>query len=148
MGAHKKTSVRRPPRPKRKLFAASLALLLLVLQGGLEAQNAPTKNDIYEAYTIGVAIVIDATARTFLNADLFPADFGRAELVSFRVECDAVAPCGIRITIDGTTATASVGQPFEELDTINIFGFENIENFSAIRTGANSGSIQPTFHRQ
>lgn len=55
-----------------------------------------------------------------------------------------LATAQIRYLYDGTTPTASVGHVMNPGDTLTLIGYENVQNFRAIRTGSTSGVLSVT----
>lgn len=53
----------------------------------------------------------------------------------------------IRITLDGTTPTTSVGMLFQPGDFVTIEGEKDVKNFLAIRTTATSATLYVTYFK-
>lgn len=53
----------------------------------------------------------------------------------------------VRMTMDGTAASASVGHLMNPDDVITLDGTKQIANFRAFRTGGVSGVVQVTYFR-
>lgn len=135
---------------KKILFTILISLILLPT---ISLHGQTPVNDItrfFFAYTTE-SITIDSTAggKAFTTTKIkqTTTPYYKAQLASFRVECSASTPCPIRFTVDGTAPTTSVGTVLNESDTLNIYAYDNILKFRAIRTGSNSAIIQPTYYR-
>lgn len=53
----------------------------------------------------------------------------------------------VRITVDNTVPSASVGMPFNPGDLVTIEGDEDIKAFKAVRTTATSASLYVTYFK-
>lgn len=51
----------------------------------------------------------------------------------------------IRFRYDGTDPTSSEGHLFSPGDVLELIGFENIENFKAIRVGSTDATLRVTY---
>lgn len=101
-----------------------LMILALAVPGG--AQQRTVVNE---------AMTVAGTATTFAQATLDAIQVPNPT-------CTGVLETApIRMTLDGTTPTASVGVPVAIGQQITVFGYANIANFKAIRTTSTSGSI-------
>lgn len=126
---------------KKILFS----LGLLLLSSTLYAQS--TTNREYTTFA-SESITVAAASIGFTSATINPVGSAfRARLASFVVECASTTPCPIRVLSTGTAPTTTVGYLLNQGDTVRVYGFDDINNFRAIRTGANSAVIQPQYSR-
>ena len=88
------------------------------------------------------SITVDAAAggKGFTDGTINNGRSGKPYRAKFVVET-----AQMRFTVDGTAPTSSVGTLVEIGDVIEIIGEHDIETFRAIRTGAVSAVIQPTY---
>ena len=93
---------------------------------------------IYGSRPIGYEqLTIDATVG---GISLTAGEYGTAKSAVILIET-----ADIRVRIDGGAPTATLGNPFEADDEIDLFTPEAIKNFRAIRTGTTSAVINVTY---
>lgn len=120
---------------------------LVIAFGGTLASAQSNTTRYYTAYDTET-ITVAGTAIGFTASKVVPSGAAyRAELVTFTVECVSTTPCPIRFEATSTTPTSTVGTLLGEGDVIRLYNYDNITLFKAIRTGANSASIQPIYWR-
>lgn len=130
---------------KRNLIILGLGLLILSSLPA-NAQRAL----LYVAFDTE-QITVAATAIGFTASRITEPDY-RANLAVCSSECSTSSPCPVRYNnITGVTPTASVGllvNIASGTDTyITVYGWDNITNFKAIRTGANSALLSCIYYR-
>lgn len=128
---------------KKKLITGLLTVLAL-------AGEAAAQSNTNREYTTFAteSITVAGTAIGFTAATIAPVGAAyRARLATFVVECSASSPCPIRVLTTGSNPTSTVGLKLNEGDSIAVYGYDDISNFKAIRTGANSAIIQPLYSR-
>lgn len=83
----------------------------------------------YEAITVaGTAVGLTAATITGLNKGL--------------ITCESAQ---IRFTVDGTTATATVGHILNDGDVLKLENMSELNKFSAIRTGGVSATLRCSY---
>lgn len=90
------------------------------------------------------AITVADTAIGFSGSKMVPGSGLYAGKMAKEVFC-SLETASIRYTTDGTTPTTSVGHLVDAGQTITLKNPNIIKNFSAIRTGASSGSLKVTY---
>lgn len=78
------------------------------------------------------------TAVGFTTGEITPNPAGGINAISASCRLETAE---IRFVIDGTTATSAYGTLLEPGDTLSLSGHDILVNFSAIRTGATSGTL-------
>lgn len=69
-----------------------------------------------------------------------------ANAVTFTIECsDGSTSCPIRMTLDGTTPTTTVGMLADYGSSITVYNHTSIVAFRAIRTGATSAVLNTQY---
>lgn len=133
-----------------KVKLTTLALVLYAA-GTLSAQGQNITNRFFFAYDYDNALTIDNTAGGvgFTASKVTPVGQAyRAQAVFVTVSCASSAPCDINYTYDGaTTVTTTVGQTLSTGMSFTLFGYQNIVNFKAIRTGSNSAVLKVVYTR-
>lgn len=96
-------------------------------------------------------LTVDNTAGgvPFTKAEYASSSCGSgAASVTFTIECSGGGTaCPIRMTMDGTTVTTSVGMRADYGQSITIYNLTNIIAFRAIREGATSAVLNVTYFR-
>lgn len=125
-----------------KLLTRSIILLVLATTT-LVAQGQNITNRFFTAYD-EENITVDNTVGgvAFTASIVSPSGMPyRAQSVNVKVNCASTSPCSIRMTLDGTAPTTTVGFLLNEADIITIFNYTNINKARFIRTGANSATL-------
>jgi hypothetical protein len=133
------------------LLPATVGSLLLFSQKSVKTQqnNSPQNSQFtiktaFDAETLTVADTAIQFTNSIINptcTDCFPGT-SRASQATCVLE---TAP--IRIFTHGDNPTASVGLLIASGTTFEIFGYDNIDRFSAIRDDASSGVLTCEFSR-
>jgi hypothetical protein len=116
-----------------RLSIAVVLLGLVVTQQAASGQPSGT----FESITYATA------ALGFTAATIRPA--GRPAMTVCRGKLETAQ---IRVRDDGTAPTASVGQPIDIGDWVEVNGADALRVFQGIRTGGTSGVIQWRCNRQ
>lgn len=136
----------------------SLLILVLLLTIPLDAQSpgkalltGTSQQGILASYN-SEAITIDATAGGvgFTASKISPTctDCSLNILRAVRADCvTEPAAANIRVTIDATTVTTTVGTLIAAGTSFTIYGYANIANFKAIRTAAVSVAMYCVYSR-
>lgn len=126
----------------------TLVLVLSTITTASARQNNTTRFFIaydYENLTIDdTAGGIAFTASKVINSS---NPIETAQLVTFTVDCSAGTDCPIRMTLDGTAPTTSIGMRAIYRDSVTIYSITNISAFRAIREGATSAILNVTYSR-
>ena len=88
------------------------------------------------------SITVAATAIGFTSGTITPAATKPASRAFVTAET-----AQMRYTYDGTTPTSTVGHLLDIGDILIIEGIVNVQNFRAIRTTNDSGTLKCTFDR-
>lgn len=132
---------------KRNLIILSLGLLLLSALP-VDAQRPL----LYVAFG-SEQVTVAGTAIGFTASTIAPVGGSfRANVAVCTTECSTTSPCPFRYnSISGVTPTASVGLIVNAASgsdlTVTTYGWDNITNFKAIRTGANSVLLSCIYYR-
>lgn len=126
-----------------------LGLVILTLTVPLNAQNTTTRFFIACEYE---NLTIDSTAGgiAFTAAEYNATECGGtngAASVTFTVACAAGTDCPIRMTLDSTAPTTSVGLRATYGQSVTIYSITNIKAFRAIREGATSAILNVQYFR-
>ena len=124
----------------RKTIALILAIVLFA-PVSLYAQQNTTR--FFTAYDY-VNLTVDATAGGVAYSQT-EIQGSKAQSITFTVTCASGTDCPIRITLDGTTVTASVGIRFVSGQSATVYGNNNITRLRAIREGATSAVLNTQF---
>ena len=128
----------------------SIKLLLVsifVLLGVAYPTFAQQTDRVYVAFD-NEELAVSTAAVAFTQLTIEPASTPyRAEMVVFRVECASSSPCPVRLQYSGTAATTTVGIELDDGDQRSLYGWDNIDSASWIRSGANDVVIDAIFHR-
>ena len=122
---------------------------LLVLALPLNAQNSTTRFFVACEYE---NVTIDSTAGGigFTAAEYNATECGGtngAASVTFTVACASGTDCPIRMTLDSTAPTTSVGMRAIYGQSVTIYSITNIKTFRAIREGATSAVLNVQYFR-
>lgn len=126
-----------------------LSLFILALTLPLNAQNTTTRFFIaceYENITIDNTVGGKGFTAAEYNATECGGTNGAAS-VTFTVACAAGTDCPIRMTLDSTAPTTSVGLRALYGQSVTIYSITNIKAFRAIREGATSAVINVQYFR-
>lgn len=136
-----------------------LLLLALLLPITIHAQSAgntlltgTSQIGILNAYA-SEAISVDATAGGvgFTAAKISPTctDCPINVLRAVRADCttEAQTSINIRVTVDGTVVSSTVGTLITSGTTFTVFGYTNIAAFKAIRTASTTVAMYCTYSR-
>lgn len=98
--------------------------------------------NINETYAVLAyeAVTVAAAAVGFTTTYLDHATYGHCRAVFCTLET-----AQIRFRLDGTDPTSSEGHLLEAGQTLTLENPGDIKNFSAIRTGANSGTLRVSY---
>lgn len=129
---------------KRLSFILLSILLLSSLTG--RAQNNTTR--FFYAYTYE-NITIDGTSggKAFTASKVTGNETSTADSATFTIDCSSGTTCPIRMTLDGTAPTSSVGMRADYQQSITIYGHSNLVAFRAIRESSTSAIINVTYFR-
>lgn len=123
---------------KRLVFAL---LFILCVPNIIIAQNNTTRFFIaydYENITVDNTVGGKGFTASKINGS-------QAQSVTFTVDCASGTDCPIRITLNGTAPTTSVGMRVVYGQSVTIYSNSNIRNFRAIREGSTSAIINVTY---
>lgn len=127
----------------RRLILLTLLFCAFSLTGS--AQNNTTR--FFIAYDYENLTVDDTVGGVAFTASKINASDGPANSVTFTVDCASGTDCPIRMTIDGTAPTTSVGLRIVYGQSVTIYSITNIRAFRAIREGATSAVINVQYFR-
>ena len=85
-------------------------------------------------------VAVTNTAGGLTAAKIRPGSGAQVHFAQITVET-----AQLRYTVEGTTATTSIGHIGDIGDVIEVWGGSDMDNFSAIRTGSTSASLQVTY---
>jgi hypothetical protein len=97
--------------------------------------------EMYDANSFE-SITVNSTATGLTAGNLNPA--GGNKIIAAFITAETAQ---MRYRIDGTTALASTGHLLEVGDIIEVYGGNNLSNFSIVRTGSTSGAIKVTYFK-
>lgn len=130
---------------KKVLFAA---IIILLIPAHNHAQNLT--NRFFFAYA-DESITIDNTAGGIgFTASKITSTSGpglSAQSATFTINCTSGTSCPIRITLDGTAPTTTVGMRADYGQSVTIYAQTNLVNFKAIREGSTSAKIDVQYFR-
>jgi hypothetical protein len=128
----------------RRILIAALALALISVP--VRAQQVSTTN-IFVAYDHEV-LTVSTSAIGFTSTKVTPTGVGyTAQFVTISIECATGTSCTSRFLNDGGTPTTSIGVPVDYQYTMAIYGYTNIKNFLAIRSGSTDTKYQVVYYR-
>lgn len=131
-----------------KTFTSAFAGLLLGLSITLAAQNIT--NRFFLAYSYE-NLTVDSTSGgvAFTTTKVNPSGVAyNAQSITFTIACDGGGTsCPIRMTLDGTAPTTSVGMRADYGSSVTIYSHSNILAFRAIREGSTSAILNTTYFR-
>lgn len=132
----------------KRLLLLSFALVI-AFSSNIDAQNNTTRFFIACEYE---NITIDDTAggKGFTAAKYNATECGGtngAASVTFTVACASGTDCPIRMTLDSTAPTTSVGLRLLYGQSVTIYSITNIKQFRAIREGATSAVLNVQYFR-
>lgn len=122
-----------------------LTFLFIVTSTTLIAQDNTTR--FFHAFN-HETLTLSSTALGFTPSKYNPG-LGQvgASLAIITVECSSGSSCPSRFTLDGTTATTTVGQTIDYQYILSVYGFDNITRFSAIQSGSTAAVFQVVYYR-
>lgn len=129
----------------RRLVIVTFTFFFLI-GFGVQAQNTTTRFFIAYDYE---NLTIDSTSGGIaFTASKVTTSTTQAQSVTFTIACDGGATsCPIRMTLNGTAPTTSVGMRADYGSSVTIYSHQNIVAFRAIREGSTSAILNTTYFK-
>jgi hypothetical protein len=127
---------------------ALIAIILLIIPASNHAQNLT--NRFFFAYADESLTIDNTSGGIGFTASKITSTSGpglSAQSATFTINCTSGTSCPIRMTIDGTAPTTTVGLRADYGQSVTIYAQTNIVNFRAIREGSTSAKIDVSYAR-